>query len=224
MSMLASARHLPYSAWISLAWCVCALSIFTPCHAQPMVLPDFASDLDAHTWLRKHSPYYKTMAEEVEKDGIVSYGVLEARTGGLVQRGGDGRRILLAKELKGSQRLSVQIFELTNLYQHKQHDAVDERARRGTIQTPEEFGLLHELIEYDGLRYHRFVLAELDGVLEGGIPREMLMWINPELTDLASYELPLAFEFVEAQAKSGHTAHYHEWFWTQKRKDVKAAR
>ncbi|QIF05888.1 hypothetical protein [Roseimicrobium sp. ORNL1] len=224
MSTPAFMRHLPYIALVAVAWCVFALSIITPCHAQPIALPDFASDLEAHAWLRKHSPYYNTMAEEVEKEGAVSYGVLEARTGGLVERGSGGRRILLSKELKGACRLSVQIFELTNLYQQRQHDAVDERARSGSIKTPEEFGLLHELIEYDGLRYHRFVLAELEAVLEGGIPREMLTWINPELTNLVSYELPLAFEFVEAQAKSGHTAHYHEWFWTQKREAPKAAR
>lgn len=217
-------RHFRYIAWISVAWCVCVFSIITQGHAQPIALPDFASDPDAHAWLQKHSPYYKTMTEEVEKDGSVSYGVLEVRTGGLVERGNGGRRILLAKELKGAHRLSVQIFELTNLYQQKRHDAVDERARGGVIKTPEEFGLLHELVEYDGLRYHRFVLAELDAVLKGGIPRAMLTWINPELTNLASYELPLAFEFVEAQAKSGHTAHYHEWFWTQKLVAPKAAR
>jgi hypothetical protein len=217
-------RHFRYIAWISVGWCVFTLSIITPCHAQPMALPDFTSDQEAHAWLREHCPYYKTMAAEVEKGGAVSYGVLEARTGGLVERGSGATRILLAKELKGAHRLSVQIFELTNLYQQKRHDAVDERARSGTIKTPEEFGLLHELIEYDGLRYHRFVLSELDAVLEGGIPREMLTWINPELTNLVSYELPLAFEFVEAQAKSGHTAHYHDWFWTQKREAPKAAR
>lgn len=217
-------RNLPCVAWIPVVWCVCALFIITPCHAQSIALPDFASDLEAHAWLRKHSPYYNTMAEEVEKAGAVSYGILKARAGGLVERGSGGRRILLAKDLKGAHRISVQIFELTNLYQQKRHDAVDERARLGTIKTPEEFGLLHELIEYDGLRYHRFVLAELDAVLEGGIPREMLTWINPELTNLASYELPLALEFVEAQAKGGHTAHYHAWFWTQKGETPKAAR
>jgi hypothetical protein len=181
-------------------------------------LPEFDSDRAAHLWLRKNSPYYNLMAEEVERQGGVAFGILEERSGGMVEHdpGQARRRILLAKDLKGAQRLSIQIFELTNAYQQRLHDEVDERARRSAIETPAEFGLLHELIEYDGLRYHRFVLAELNAVLEGGIPREMLTWINPKLTNLASYELPLAFEYVKAQGESGHTAHYHRWFWKQK--------
>lgn len=181
-------------------------------------LPVFESDQAAHLWLKKHSPYYKLMAAEVEKRGELVFGTLEDRSGGMVENGVGlpGSRILLAKDLKGAQRVSILIFELTNAYQQRLHDEVDKRARSGAIATPEEFGLLHELIEYDGLRYHRFVLAELDAVLEGGIPREMLAWINPKLTNLASYELPLAFEYVKAQAEGGHTDHYHRWFWKQK--------
>jgi hypothetical protein len=181
-------------------------------------LPTFDSDQAAHHWLKKNSPYYNLMAAEVERRGGLVFGDLENRSGGMLENG-TGRaksRILLARDLKGAQRLSIQIFELTNAYQQRLHDEVDERARRGAIETPAEFGLLHELIEYDGLRYHRFVLAELDAVLDGGIPREMLTWVNPKLTNLASYELPLAFEYVKAQAESGHTEHYHRWFWRQK--------
>ncbi|WP_113959231.1 hypothetical protein [Roseimicrobium gellanilyticum] len=181
-------------------------------------LPAFESDQEAHLWLKENSPYYSLMAEEVEKRGDISFDVLENQKGGMVESGtGQGPgRILLAKELKGAARLSIHIFELTNAYQKRLHDEVDEKVRSGAIETPAEFGLLHELIEYDGLRYHRFVLAELNAVLDGGIPREMLTWINPKLTDLSSYELPLAFEYAKAQARSGHTAHYHEWFWRQK--------
>jgi hypothetical protein len=181
-------------------------------------LPAFDADHAAHLWLRKHSPYYNLMTEEVERRGSIAFGVLEDRSGGMMESGAGQaqRRILLSKDLKGAGRLSIQIFELTNAYQQRLHEEVDQRARSGAIGTPTEFGLLHELIEYDGLRYHRLVLAELNAVLEDGIPREMLTWINPKLTDLASYELPLAFEYVKGQAESGHTAHYHEWFWKQK--------
>ena len=194
----------------------CMFSLAMPGLACAAPLPAFESDQEAHAWLRKNSHYYNLMAEDVDKRGGIGFGMLENRAGGMLKNEHGQRRILLAKDLKGAERLSIQIFELTNAYQEKLHTAVDERARNGTIKTQIEFGLLHELIEYDGLRYHRFVLAELDAVIDGGVPREMLTWINPKLTNLASYELPLAFEFVEAQAKSGHTGHYHKWFWTQK--------
>jgi hypothetical protein len=197
-----------------LVMCMLSLVLSGPAWAVP--LPRFESDLEAHVWLRKNSHYYNLMAEDVDKRGGIGFGTLENRAGGMLENEHGRRRILLAKDLKGAERLSIHIFELTNAYQERLHTAVDERVRNGTIKMQIEFGLLHELIEYDGLRYHRFVLAELDAVIDGGVPREMLTWINPKLTNLASYELPLAFEFVEAQAKSGHTGHYHKWFWTQK--------
>lgn len=195
-----------------------ALFIIAATQVHAVSLPAFESDQEAHHWLKKHSPYYNLMAEDVERRGGITFGRLEDRPGGMLEHGSGQaqRRILLAKGLKGAERLSIQVFELTNAYQQRLHDEVDERARNGAVETPAEFGLLHELIEYDGLRYHRFVLSELNAVLDGGVPREMLAWINPKLTDLASYELPLAFEYVSAQAKSGHTAHYHRWFWRQK--------
>ena len=66
-------------------------------------------------------------------------------------------------------------------------------------------------MELDSLRLHRTVLEELDRAL-GGIPAEMLHWINPDLKTLADYKLPLTFDYLKAMEASGHTAHYHEWF------------
>lgn len=191
------------------------LFIWVACSAAAERLPRFASDEEAHAWLREKSAYYRMMAADVDKRGGVRFGVLDGRTGGMAETRKGQKYILLADNLTGPARVSILIFELTNFFQEKAHAEIDERARNGKITTPVEFGLLHELIEYDGLRYHRFVLAELDVILDGGVPREMLTWVNPALTTLASYELPLAFAFVEAQAKSGHTDHYREWFWRQ---------
>jgi hypothetical protein len=40
----------------------------------------------------------------------------------------------------------------------------------------------------------------------------MLTWINPQLTTLASYSLPLAHDYLESQNKGGHTDHYRKYF------------
>ncbi len=178
--------------------------------AEP--LPDFATDDAAHAWLKQKSPWYKRMSDEADKRGRVQFGSLPEGRGGLVESRHGQRHILLSDALKGAARLSILIYEMTNVYQEPAHLEVEARAREGRVATAEEFALLHELIEYDGLRYHRFVLAELDAVLTGGIPRDMLTRINPELTTLASYELPLAYVYVKAQEAGGHSAHYREAF------------
>lgn len=202
--------------------CACLFSALLWLLALPSAsatpLPDFTSDEEAHQWLRKKSHYYDLMADDIDQRGGIRFGVFEnpVKPGGMMENRDGKRRILLSNDLKGPSRLSILIFELTNAYQEKVHQEIDSRVRSGAITSPVEFGILHELVEYDGLRYHRFVLTELNAVIDGGIPRDMLTWINPKLTDLASYEIPLAFEYIETQAKSGHTAHYHKWFWTQK--------
>jgi hypothetical protein len=94
----------------------------------------------------------------------------------------------------------------------------DRRAATGAIKNAEVFALRHELIEYDGLRYHRDVLSELDKSM-GGIPREMLTWINPRLTTLDSYSLPLAHNYLESQNKGGHTDHYRKYFPIRRREN-----
>ena len=130
---------------------------------------------------------------------------------GTVIHGEGTKYIQLSDDLKGTKRLSVLIFEMTNAYQSHKHSEIDQRARNGAIKDAEVFSLRHELIEYDGLRYHRNVLSEL-ATSVGGIPQEMLTWINPQLTTLESYSLPLAHDYLECQDKGGHTEHYRRCF------------
>ncbi len=196
-------------------WCALLFFLMVMCKPAMVLsagetLPVFSTDEAAHAWLKTKSPWYERMSTEVQQRGGVTFGVLEPERGsqGLVESREGRRHILLSSALKGAARLSILIYELTNVYQETAHAEVDRRAHEGSIRSAEEFALLHELIEYDGLRYHRFVLAELDAVLEGGIPRDMLNWINPKLTTLASYELPLAYVYVKTQAENGHSAHY----------------
>lgn len=184
-------------------------------------LPRFESDLAIDAWLRASSPYYAAMAAEVDRRGGYKFRASATHPKGLVLHENGQRYIELNDALTGAERVSILIFELTNAHQELRHHEVDARARDGRISDPIHFGLLHELVEYDGLRHHRRVLAELDKLV-GGIPREMLLWINPEFTTFASYELPYAFTYIEAQAQSGHTAHYHRWFAQQRAADVAA--
>ena len=187
------------------------------CFAWPACageLPRFSSDEEADAWLRKQSPYYAMMAEDVDRRGGYKFRTANHRKGMVLYERGQ-RYIEMNEALAGPERVSILIFELTNAHQEARHQEVDARARDGRIRDAIHFGLLHELVEYDGLRHHRKVLAELDKTV-GGVPREMLTWLNPALTTLASYELPYAFVYVEAQAKSGHTAHYHRWFEKQR--------
>lgn len=172
-------------------------------------LPSFASDKEADTWLRAKSPSYDSMAREDGRGGY-TFRSWEQPRGTVVHQNGT-RYIQLNPDLKGGERLSILIFEVTNAFQDTKHIEIDERARNGAIKDAEVFALRHELIEYDGLRYHREVLLELDKVI-GGIPREMLTWINPQLTTLETYGLPLAHNYLESQNRNGHTDHYRNHF------------
>jgi len=173
-------------------------------------LPSFASDKEADAWLRSKSPFYDSMATDVDGRGGYTFCSWDQPRGTVVHKNGT-RYIQLNPDLKGGERLSILIFEITNAFQDTKHIEIDQRVRTGAIVNAEVFALRHELIEYDGLRYHRKVLAELDKPT-GGIPPEMLTWIDPGLTTLDSYSLPLAHDYLESQNKGGHTDHYRKHF------------
>jgi len=173
-------------------------------------LPLFASDKEADFWLRSKSPFYDSMAKEVDGRGGYTFQSWDQPRGNVVQTNGI-RYIQLNHDLKGAERLSILIFEITNAFQDVKHIEIDRRATTGEIDSAEIFALRHELIEYDGLRYHRKVLSELEKSIDP-IPREMLTWINPDLTTLDSYILPLAHDYLECQDKGGHTDHYRKHF------------
>jgi len=176
--------------------------------------PNFNSDAAADQWLRQTSPYYCMMASQVESRAPYSFRDSEELAGGMVRWESGEVIVELSTALTGAKRLSILIFELTNAYQDGQHREIDAAVTAGRIPTPREFGILHELVELDGLRHHRAVLRELDPKLDG-IPAAMLQWINPRLNRLSDYDVPYAYDFIKAQESGGHTKHYYEWFYRQ---------
>jgi hypothetical protein len=151
------------------------------------------------------------MAEVVDRRGGYTFGPNTESPGGRAYFK-DGRGYIeLNDALKGPHRVSVLIFELTNLYQEPRHQEVANRVRRGELNNPAAFGLLRETIEYDGLRLHRDVLVELKPVL-GTVPPEMITWASSTAKSFAEYQLPFAYDYLKAQEASGHTAHYLKLF------------
>lgn len=174
-------------------------------------LPDFASDQEADRWLREKVPAYRRLAEAVDRRGGYEIARGVSSPGGLAFFK-DGRgHIELNDALKGPRRVSVMIFELTNLFQEPRHQEVADRVRQGRLDHPHVFGLWREMIEYDGLRLHRDVLEDLKRVL-GAVPPEMIAWVSSTAKTYDEYRLPYAYDYLRAQEAGGHTAHFHRLF------------
>lgn len=182
-------------------------------------LPSFDSDVAADHWLREHSGYYRMMATEVEHKTGYSFARSSNIAGGNVKMEGGKLVIELSDAISGAKHISILIFEMTNCFQHPQHKEIDEAVASGRITNAREFGMLHELVELNGLRHHRLVLEDLDRELKG-IPAEMLQRINPKLQKLSDYNLPFAYDYMKAQEKGGHTQHYYDWFPKQTKAPV----
>jgi hypothetical protein len=183
------------------------LLLLVPSIACAAGLPDFESDQQADRWLREHSSSYQRMAEVVDRRGGYAFAPNAEIRGGLAYFK-DGRgHIELNDSLKGPHRVSVIMFEVTNLYQEQRHQGVADRVRRGELNNPAAFGLWREMIEYDGLRMHHDMLLELKPVLDT-VPPEMITWVSSTAKTFAEYQLPYAYDYLKAQEKSGHTAHY----------------
>ena len=95
-----------------------------------MPLPSFANDEEADTWLRSQSPFYKLMAEDVDERGGYRFRVGDKPLGLVVHANGT-RYIELNPSLVGGERVSILIFEMTNVFQDRKHLEIDQRARRG---------------------------------------------------------------------------------------------
>lgn len=175
------------------------------------VVPAFTNDVAADQWLRQQSPSYLRMAQYVDSRWGFEFGVATNSPGGLAYLKDGKGHIDLNERLKGTHRVSVIVFEMTNLYQQERHEEITTPVRRGEQQDATKFAMLREAVEYDGLRLHREVLVELEQKV-GELPPEMIRWVSGTATNLASYALPYAYDYFKTQAKGGHTEHYYRLF------------
>lgn len=175
------------------------------------VVPAFTNDVAADQWLRKLSPSYLRMAQVVDHKWGAEFGVATNSPGGLAYVKEGRGHIDLNDALKGAHRVSVIVFEMTNLYQQERHEEITTPVRRGELQDATKFAMLRESVEYDGLRLHREVLVELEQKV-GELPPEMITWVSSTATNLSSYALPYAYDYFKAQSKGGHTEHYYRLF------------
>ena len=201
----------PFSSrWTRGAALLAGLLLAAPARPEGAI-PAFPSDAAADQWLRAQSPAYLRMAEFVDRSWGYEFGRCTNSPGGLAYLQ-DGRgHIDLNDALKGPHRVSVIIFELTNLYQSGRHEEITTPVRRGEQTDATRFALLREAVEYDGLRLHREVLVELERAV-GPLPSEMITWASSSATNLAGYALPYAYDYFKAQAAGGHTDHYLRLF------------
>ena len=174
-------------------------------------LPKFDSDESADRWLRENSAAYRQMAVAVEARGGYTFRGTDRVAKGLARWEGNRFVIDLNNTLSGPLRVSILIFELTNCYQSPKHQEIDHEANLGKITTAREFGILHELVELDGMRQHRLVMEDLNRLL-GDVPLEMLRFLVSDVHSFREYQPPLAYDYLRAQEKSGHIQHYYDWF------------
>lgn len=170
------------------------------------------SDAELDTWLCDHSPKYKQMAEKVRSD--YSYRI-EAATEfplGNVREDRNGIVIELNPNIPQPRRATILIWEMANAFQRPTFAEISRRAHSGAISSHREYGLRMEIVEFHSHQLHRDVLVELS---EAGvkITEDYLYFLNPNLKSLDQYRIPSVHDYIEAQAKSGHTRHYEKWYF-----------
>lgn len=174
----------------------------------------FKTDEETDKWLRDTSPTYARMIKEIKaRKNVRGYRFVtrdDIRAG--VAKWEDGfMEIQLNSKLKGPRRITTLIFEIANAYRSPEHQAIDLAVDKGLIRTQEEFGLAHEIYEYEALRLQRQVLIELES-RAGRLPKDFFYLVTPPARSAKDYRMPGLYQYLNAQKKSGHTAHYYKYF------------
>lgn len=187
----------------------------------------FKTDEETDKWLRNTSPTYARMVKEIKARKNVRgyrFAANDNIRAGMVTWVDGFMEIQLSPKLKGPRRITTLIFEIANAYRSPEHQAVDLAADRGLIRTQEEFGLAHEMCEYEALRLQRQVLIEVES-RAGRLPKEFFYLVTPPARSAREYRMPGLYQYLNAQKKSGHTAHYYKFFHqrTSKRQKPKKA-
>lgn len=201
---MSGSNHVAWAAWAMMAMMLSPLTAADE-------LPSFDDDAEADRWLREHSRTYRFMAEGVDSRGGYDIASTKEYVGGVAYTSCGRGHIGLNDRLEGPHRVSVLIFEVTNLHQEDRHQEVAQRVRDGELEDPLEFAFLREMIEYDGLHMHHDVLQDLEEHLDE-IPPTMVTWISSSVQTYAQYRPPLMYDYIKAQRASGHTDHYLRLF------------
>jgi hypothetical protein len=172
--------------------------------------PESYAELD--TLLSTRSAKYKALADDVRKRQ--PYRILPTDEFPLANvKDGDGELVIeINPRVPPGRRPTLLIWEMANAYQRPNFQEISRRAIAGEIASAREYGLRMEIVEHGSHRLHREVLEELS---EAGIPitGDFLFFLNPQLKSLDEYQIPSAHDYLEAQAKSGHTRHYERWYY-----------
>jgi hypothetical protein len=161
-------------------------------------LPSFDTDDAADHWLRSSSQAFHAMASFVDDRGGYIYRDSASQAPGAALSENGQRIIELSTSLKGPERVSTMIFEVTNHFQEDKQIEIEEDVMSGEITDAGEFAMRVALVEYDGLTLHRNVIADLQRTC-GPLPAGLLSWIDPESRDVAKHELPGAFDAISYQ-------------------------
>ncbi len=174
----------------------------------------FKTDEETDKWLRDTSPTYARMVKEIKsRKNVRSYRFVtrDDIPAGLAKWADGSVEIQLSTKLKGPRRITTLIFETANVYRSPEHRAIDLAVDKGLIRTQEEFGLAHEIYEYEALRLQRQVLIELESRV-GALPKDFFYLVTPPARSAKDYRLPGLYQYLKTQKKSGHTAHYYKFF------------
>ncbi len=187
----------------------------------------FKTDDETDKWLRNTSPTYTRMVKEIKARKNVRgyrFAANDNIRAGMAAWVDGFLEIQLNPKLKGPRRITTLVFEIANGYRAPEHQAIDLAADKGLIRTPEQFGLAHEIYEYEALRLQRQVLIELESRV-GRLPKDFFYLVTPPARSAKDYRMPGLYQYLKAQKKSGHTAHYYKYFHlrTSKRQGPKKA-
>jgi hypothetical protein len=178
----------------------------------------FKTDSETDKWLRDNSVTYAKLVESIESRKDVRgyrFAVKEDVCRGMVVRSDGYLEIQLNARLSGADRVTTLIFEMANASRYRDHEQIDLAVDEGLIRTPEEFGLAHEMIEYEALRLHRQILIEIEA-RAGPLPPEFFYYVTPSPRSIEDYQLPDLYRYLKTQKESGHTDYYYKFFYLRK--------
>jgi hypothetical protein len=196
------------------------LSIFGMTARARSQMPEFEKDRDIDAWLQSSSTRYRRMVELVnQRGGFEIHRASEVNEGGKITpipkafsyNDNGQRKIILNPKLQQGAAASMIIFEVTNLFQEDRHTEINNDAMTGKITCGDEYAILRQLVEFDGLRHHRDVLSELQATT-GTLSPDFFSVFPTSARTLENHELPSVYFLIKSEKHSGHRAYYLSTF------------